>query len=235
MLQAVMQHYREQGVAEVVYKCIPAHLTDKPSYLDQYALWRAGGRLVRRDLWNVIDVTQPRKSMKAQMRRRRLRKALDAGLAAQEEYSDDAYRLFHAILSSNLEARHHVRPVHTAEEMILLRGLFPDQVRLWLVRDVHGEPLAGTWVFRHSGRAWHTQYIAATQTGRDVSATDQLFETIIEQAKLSSIRYLSLGASTEQDGRVLNAGLFDFKASFGYGSVVQDFFRLDLEVGHVRS
>lgn len=230
MLIAVLDYYRGEGMDDLLYKSVPPHLMAKPCSADLYAIWQAGGQIVRRDLWNVIDLTQPRKPRMAQMRRRQMRKAIDAGLRVQEDNSDDAVRQFHAILSRNLDDRHHVKPVHEASEMIHLRERFPDRICLWLVRDQVDRPIAGSWVFMHPGRAWHTQYIAADQAGRQLAATDRLFEVLIEQAKAANARYLSLGASTEQEGQVLNSGLFDFKASFGFGSIVQDFYRLDLQV-----
>lgn len=235
MLQCVIEHYRAMGIVEVVYRTIPAHLTSKPCFADHYALWRLGGRLYRRDLWNVIDLSSPGKVRMARLRQRRMRRAVAAGLSVELEASDDAYREFHTILTGNLGDRHHVSPVHTAAEMMVLRDLFPDQISLWIVKDAQARAVSGGWFFVHGSRAWHAQYISTTSAGRDLSANDRLIETVIDTARLAGVHYLSFGASTEQQGHVLNAGLFDYKASFGFGSVVQDFFRLDLEASHGRA
>jgi hypothetical protein len=235
MLQRVIEHYRALGMAELVYRCIPFHVTAKPCLADQYALWRMGGRLYRRDLWNVIDLSLPRKVRMARLRQRRMRRALAAGLTVELESSDDAYREFHTILTGNLSDRHHVSPVHSAGEMMLLRDLFPNEISLWMVRDAQARPVAGGWFFQHGTRAWHAQYISTTSAGRELSANDRLIETVIDKAHLAGVRYFSFGASTEQAGQLLNAGLFDYKASFGFGSVVQDFFGLDLEAANDRA
>lgn len=235
MLQSVAEHYRALGIAELVYRTVPGHLTAKPCFADQYALWREGGRLYRRDLWNVIDLSTPRKVRMARLRQRRMRRAVAAGLTVELEPSDDAYREFHAILTGNLGDRHHVSPVHTAAEMMMLRDLFPDQISLWIVRDAQARAVSGGWFFLHGTRAWHAQYISTTPAGRELSANDRLIETVIDAALLAGVRYFSFGASTEHQGQILNAGLFDYKASFGFGSVVQDFFRLDLEASHGRA
>ena len=234
MLKCVTEHYRGIGMAELVYRTVPVHLTAKPCFTDHYALWRAAGRLYRRDLWNVIDLSMPRKVRMARLRQRRMRRAVAAGLTVELEPSDGAYREFHTILTGNLGDRHHVSPVHTPAEMMLLRDLFPDQIRLWIVRDAQARALSGGWFFLHGTRAWHAQYISTTPAGRDLSANDRLIETVLDAARLAGVRYFSFGASTEQEGQILNAGLFDYKASFGFGSVVQDFFRLDLEASHGR-
>lgn len=58
--------------------------------------------------------------------------------------SDD-YETFNKILLDN-KARHNIKPTHTLEEMIKIRDLMPENVRLLLV--YYGDiPIAGSWLF----------------------------------------------------------------------------------------
>jgi hypothetical protein len=41
-------------------------------------------------------------------------------------------------------------------------------------------------------------------------------------------RYFDFGVSNEQEGRILNEGLYRFKTSFGAGGVAQEFYKVEL-------
>jgi hypothetical protein len=41
-------------------------------------------------------------------------------------------------------------------------------------------------------------------------------------------RYFDFGVSNEQEGRILNEGLYRFKTSFGAGGVAQEFYEVEL-------
>jgi lipid II:glycine glycyltransferase (peptidoglycan interpeptide bridge formation enzyme) len=45
-------------------------------------------------------------------------------------------------------------------------------------------------------------------------------------------RYFDFGISNEQEGRILNEGLYRFKVSFGAGGVVHEFYEVELERGY---
>ena len=41
-------------------------------------------------------------------------------------------------------------------------------------------------------------------------------------------RYFDIGTSNEKDGSILNQSLFRFKVNFGSGSVIHEYYDLDL-------
>lgn len=226
MLAGIVGYYRARGLKRLEYKSVPPHLQSPCSQADQHALWKLGAQPARRDLWNVIAMSgRPGYSRHHERAVARARKDdVAIGVAS----SDAEYRAFHDVLVTRLEERHGVAPVHTPEEMLLLRDRFPQNVALWLARDGGGRLLAGSWVFMFAKKAWHTQYIASTPAGRDRCATHLLFDKLIRQAEKNGVGYVSFGSSTEDGGRRLNAGLYDFKAGFGAGGVCHDIYRLDL-------
>ncbi|NOZ74433.1 MAG: GNAT family N-acetyltransferase, partial [FCB group bacterium] len=60
--------------------------------------------------------------------RRAVRKAEKSGVIVRE--SDD-FAAFYTILKNNLRIRHGVEPTHTLEELLRLKALFPDDIRLF--------------------------------------------------------------------------------------------------------
>jgi hypothetical protein len=85
--------------------------------------------------------------------------------------------------------------------------------------------VAGTVEYRQA--SWiHTQYIAANGQGREVYALDGLLVSRLRQVQLEGLRWYSFGISCEQEGRVVNAGLLQFKESLGAAGVVFETMRL---------
>jgi hypothetical protein len=222
---AILNHFRSAGIKRFLYRMVPTHVQQIPVALDQHALWLSGGKLVRRDLWNVLDLTSER--IVSTGHKRHFNHAKKSGVVCFRG-TPDHYASFHSILSDNLKRKYCVSPVHSVAELLTIRDLFPRDTDLWIAGHQHEEILAGVWVFHHTASVWHTQYIASTEKGQQASATHLLLEMIISEALRCGVRYLSFGASTEASGRTVNTGLYEFKARFGAGSVTQDFFELDL-------
>ena len=220
-LSAVARHLVDAGVTRLLYKTVPHIYHRKPAEEDLYALFRAGARLVRRDVLTVIAAG--RRSPLQERRARSLRKARGQGIEVRETTD---YHTFWEILAANLASRHGVPPVHREDEIELLAARFPTQIRLHAAyRD--GEMLAGALVYV-SSEVCHVQYNAAAPEGRSCGALDLVLESVIAEYETET-RFFDFGASTEEDGRVLNAGLVEYKEGFGARTVVHDAYELELE------
>jgi hypothetical protein len=213
-------HCRAQGVDEIVYKATPPIYHRMPADEDRYALFYHGAMLYRRDMTQTVDLTA--QAPLQERRRRGVKKAQKSGLVVRESADVEA---FWAVLAGNLASRHGLRPVHTADELRLLQGRFPDHIRLFAVYE--RETLcAGTLLFL-CGPTVHAQYIASSDEARSRGALDILFSTLLDRFR-DEFRYFDFGTSNEDDGTFLNRGLSEFKEGFGARGIVQDFFRIDL-------
>ena len=174
-MEAAAAAWRDMGFQRLVYKAVPAIYHRSPFADDVWALRRLGALPTRSDLTSPIDLhDQP---AFARRRRRALRKAERAGVAV--ERSTTTLSAFWPVLDAAL-ARHDVAPVHTLAEMAQLCELFPDQIEL-VVSRLNGEVVAGTVLFV-SSRVVHTQYLAASGSGRAVGALDAAVRVAIEWA-----------------------------------------------------
>jgi hypothetical protein len=129
------------------------------------------------------------------------------------------------LLEQNLSEKHHVAPVHSREEMLLLAHGFPENIRLYGCYDKQ-QLLAGVVVYETPMVA-HFQYIFASHEGRSLGALDWLFADLIECVYVNK-KYIDFGISNEQNGRYLNQGLIEFKEGFGGRSIAHDYYRLDI-------
>ena len=219
---ALNAHYRAAGFETVLYKPVPAIYHPYPADEDLYALFRLDATLVARGIASAVPIDGRKRFTEA--RRGGLRKAERAGCVVAQ--SDDLSE-FWAALEANLEAKHGAQPVHSLAEMTLLKGRFPEQIRLFEAR-IDGAFGAGCVVF-DTGRVAHAQYITSTHEGRAAGALDALFDGIINgHCEREGTHTFDFGTSTEDGGRTLNEGLIFQKEGFGGRGVVYDTYRYAL-------
>jgi hypothetical protein len=135
------------------------------------------------------------------------------------------YGTFMEMVSLNLTTKHKVGPTHTSQEMELLSGRFPENIRLY--GAYRGEQLCAGVVVYENATVAHAQYIAGADEAKRDGALDCIFDELVER-RYASIRYFDWGISTEQAGRWLNPGLVQNKESYGARAVVYDLYELDV-------
>jgi hypothetical protein len=219
LFEQIGNHYRALGVQRVIYKAVPHVFHAFPAEEDLYALHRLGARLARRDLSSVIALQEPYRFTPG--RRRAVTRAKRAGIDVR---TNADLASFHRLLSEVLR-RHDAVPTHSLAEMRLLQSRFPQHIVLHEARR-DGVLLAGVLVYDF-GHVVHTQYLAASDEGRQLDALSLLLAQLIEHT-YASRRHFSFGISTEQQGQVLNAGLIAQKEYFGARAVVHDIYEWPL-------
>lgn len=213
------QHYKQLGTCALAYKAIPHIFHRYPAEEDLYALFRVGARLVRRDLSSVIPIKI--KIKYSDSRKCTIRKAAKQEIEIREGEFFDAY---HQLLSQVL-AKFGSQPVHSPQEMQLLKNRFPGSIRLFgAFKDE--QLLAGTIIYDF-GQVAHTQYLASSDEGKAIGALDYALAQLLDNI-FADHRYFSFGISTEQDGQYLNEGLIFQKEGFGGRGVAHDFYELEL-------
>lgn len=214
---------RNSGIKSIDYKPLPSIYAAAPSDDDIYALWRAGAGVGEVNLSAAIrlDANPGFDSIQ----RSKLRRALAAGAEVDELTTDAEIAEFHALLSGCLAERHDAAPVHTCTELQLLHGRFPRNIRFFGVRS--GGALQAAICVYDSARVRHCQYTATTAEARKANLLTPLTAYLIDTAPAGTA-YFDFGTSNEERGRVLNTGLYAFKASFGASGIAH--LRLHLNI-----
>ena len=220
VFDVMVGHLRAAGVRQVVYKAVPHIYHRLPAEEDLYALFRHGARLARRDVSSAVDARGRLPFSKG--RRYAAKLARRGGLEVRR--SDD-FETFMSIEEQVLGAKYDTRPVHTAAELKMLAGRFPENIKLFAAHR-GGELLAGVVVYESECVA-HAQYIAAGDEGKRAGALDLVLEHLLNE-EYAGKHYFDFGISTEGGGRRLNAGLVENKQGFGARAVVYDFYEMDL-------
>jgi hypothetical protein len=217
-LDAVAALLKSGGARRLVYKPVPHIYHVAPAEEDLYALHLAGAVLTRREVSAaIVPGSSPGYTAE---RRRALVRARRAGVVVGEEEQLEDYMM---LLRDVLRDRHRVDPVHTSAEMRVLADRFPTNIRTFTAR-LDGELLGGVLVY-DTARVAHAQYIAAGPRGRELGATDIVFDHLL--AEVYRHKCFDFGISNERNG-ALNAGLMRNKEGFGARAVVHDQYSLDL-------
>jgi CelD/BcsL family acetyltransferase involved in cellulose biosynthesis len=223
-LSAATSYFAARGVTTLLYKPLPSIYPLLPAQDDLYALFRLHARRVRCDLSSTIDLSARRPP--SERRRRALKKAHKS---VAVEVGGPRLPDLWAIVEDNLDRKYGARAVHSPAEMAELARRFPDAIRS-LVALVDGRVEAGVILFL-SSRVWHAQYIASSERGYELSALDAVFDRALQDATAMGARYFDFGTSNEDEGRVLNDGLYRFKSEFGGGGAAYETYELDLAAG----
>ena len=149
--------------------------------------------------------------------------ARKAGIRVGE--SDD-WEGYWQLLSSLLDERYDTRPVHSIQEIRLLQGRFPNNIRLYTA-TLGTELLAGVVLYLSMPVA-HCQYIGATPLGKESKALTLLFEHLINEYQRLGFRYFDFGISNEDHGRYLNEGLVRQKSRLGGRGIAYNIFEISL-------
>jgi hypothetical protein len=221
LFDALKSYLRPRNISKVVYKAVPHIYHRLPSEEDLYALYRNGARLFRRDISSTIEMSARLSFGKG--RKWAMKKARQQGLEVSRSFD---FQGFMAIEEQVLAAKYGIRPAHTGEEISLLAGRFPDNIKLFTAGR-RGEMLAGVIIYE-SEQVAHAQYISATEEGKQICALDAILEFLLDEY-YSGKKYFDFGISSEKDGTFLNTGLIDNKQSYGARAVVHDFYEFGLD------
>lgn len=219
---AVNNFLRQEGICRVIYKPIPWIYASLPSEEDLFALNNVcKAQVCSRDVATVVMLSH--RLPLSELRRRCVKKAWKAGVEIREAQDCS---VFWPLLEANLKTRYNARPVHSLEEITLLKSRFPQQIRLF-VACKDGRVIGGTLLYI-CARTIKTQYISANEEGRRVGALDLLFTTLLDKCSENGMEFFDFGTSNRPENDDLNDSLIFQKEGFGGRAVCYDTYEYSL-------
>lgn len=221
---AIVYFRQELKASKLIYKPVPSIYFCYPAEEDLFWLFQHKARLTARGLSSAIDLRGAYAF--SELRRRKVSKARKSDILIKEARTEGDWESFWEILTEVLQTYHHLKPVHSLEEISLLRRRFPTKIRLFLAQK-EGHTIAGTVIF-HTRKVVHAQYIASNEEGRECGALDLLFYELLESDLCRDRNFFDFGISSEQGGQILNEGLLFQKEGFGGRGICYDRYELPL-------
>jgi hypothetical protein len=220
--KCIINFYCLQNYAKILFKLTPSFYRKVPSQDDSYCLFRLGALRQRCDLSSTIDLTS--RLQIGSRRKRNQKKAIKNEISVDAIFDFDNLLKFWSILENNLRSKYNTEPVHSIEEIKLLIKLFPNNIKL-VVGKKNSKILGGTILYI-TDTTYHTQYIAASDNGVAACVLDVVLEECISLASLERKRWFDFGISNEEQGSVLNDGLYKFKSEFGGSGAIHEFYEV---------
>lgn len=222
--QAIKAYGLENNLTELIYKKPPQFLSRSQDESDVYELLRRGAKTFRSDLTSYIDYSNYTYS---KGRKSSVTKSFKQGLTFQ--YDSTKFQEFHQVLSEVLQQQHQIIPVHSLDEIKLLKSRFPHNVIL-CTAEKNNQVVAASLLFVF-GKVVHTQYLSVTEDGKNLCAMDFLLHSVIEHFKSQGLG-LSFGISTEEGGNIINNGLILQKESYGARNHLVYCYKIDWKYSH---
>lgn len=143
------------------------------------------------------------------------------------QLSDD-FKAYWQILEQNLLTKHGTKPTHSYHDFcVLLNKIGSDKIKLFAAfKD--SAMVAGIVVFVANKIALHAQYIASDEQYQEFRPLNAVIDEIIQWGCNNGFKFLNLGTSNTDSGRVINAGLFRFKEGFGGRNTLRETMHLIL-------
>jgi hypothetical protein len=218
IFRSLIQHCRNQGINEIIYKPVPYIYHSIPADEDLYALFVNDAKLMARNVSSCIYLPKVRKF--DDNRQDNIRKAKNNEIAVKESLDFD---LFMKIEQETLSERHGVKPVHSVEEIVYLATKFPNNIKLYA--SYKAETMLAGIIIYESKNVAHMQYAANSKEGWNLGAQDIIEDYLINN-RYKEKPYFDFGISTEKLGQVLNVGLIKRKENFGASAVMYDIYHM---------
>ena len=222
LFKALLEELYVKGFKKLTIKELPIIYVNAFSDEWKYSLFLLDAKLIRRDTLSVIDLSKEVRL--STIRKRGVKRGIINQLVVREE--EDFSAFWNSILIPNLKEKHGATPVHSLEEIALLKSRFPSQIRQFNVYK-NEELVGGTTIFE-SKKVAHSQYISANAFKNEYGTLDFLHHQLITEV-FKEKAYFDFGISNENNGKNLNGGLSYWKESFGAQTVTQDFYEIEVD------
>lgn len=158
--------------------------------------------------------------------RRAVRRGKKLGVTVRETDEQQHYERFYDILKKNLKLRHNVTPTHSLDELLLLKQMFPERIKLFAAFTPEDVIVAGVVMFICNPRVVLAFYISHDDDYQQYRGVNCLFHDIIDWGIENQYGFLDFGIFTVNEDP--NWGLARFKESFGAQGIFRNSLRLEL-------
>lgn len=225
LIDCLLDHAKNLKADRVQLTPPPIIYQSKLSNYIDFALVRNGFQYLKREVSSVVQLDVPKDELIYTYRpeaRTALKKAQKEGVKIVE---CERFEEYYEILKKNLKMRHGVTPTHSLDELLRLKYMFPDKIRLWGA-FLEDKLIAGVCNFSANPKVVLAFYISHDEEYQEYRAVNLLFYEIMRRYQDEGYKYLDFGIFTVN--MEPNWGLGRFKENFGSRGIFRDYFFKDL-------
>jgi len=223
VLDAVLLFLKENAFDTFYYKPIPNFYFPEGNNQVDFFLFKRGAVIERKEMNLAVNLELPLQISKSKLKHFRRIEDLDLDIIEEEDFNP----FWNEILAPRLLEKFNAKPVHTKEEILLLKQKFPESIRQYSVYR-NDEITAGITIFE-TENVVKSQYGATSKKGEEVRALDFLFINLIEKYKRKGKLFFDMGIVNEENESGYHSGLLKQKEELGCTVYNQDFYKIDIK------
>lgn len=223
ILDSILGFLKENKIETFYYKPIPNfYFPDGNQEIDFFLLKR-GAVIERKEMNLAVNLNLPLKISKSKLKHFRRIENLDLDIIEEDTFEP----FWTEVLEPRLTEKFNAKPVHSKEEMALLKSKFPQHIKQYSVYQ-NDKIIAGITLFE-TKNVVKSQYGATTKNGEEVRALDFLFINLIHKYKRKGKHFFDMGIVNEDNELGYHPGLLKQKEELGCTVYNQDFYKLNIK------
>lgn len=223
ILDEILFFLKENQIETFYYKPIPDFYFSEGNTAIEFFLMKRGAVLERKEMNLAANLAVPLRISKSKMKHFRRIENLDLDI-----FEDENFDLFwDQILEPRLQEKFSTKPVHSKEEITLLKAKFPQNIKQYSAYR-NDEIIAGITIFE-TKNVVKSQYGATSKIGEKFRALDFLFINLIHKYKRIGKYFFDMGIVDDENNAGYNAGLLKQKEELGCSVYSQDFYKIEIK------
>lgn len=216
ILDEILIFLKENAIKSFYYKPIPSFYFPNGNNEMDFFLFNRGAICEQKEMNLAINLELPLRISKSKLKHFRRIENLDLDIVEEKDFGP----FWESILIPKLREKFNTKPVHTKEEISLLKNKFPEKIRQYSVYQ-NGQIIAGITIFE-TKNVVKSQYGATSEKGIKVRALDFLFINLIHKYKRKGKLFFDMGIVGEDNESGYNEGLLKQKEELGCTVYNQD-------------
>lgn len=223
VLDQVLLFLKENSIENLYYKPIPDFYFERGNQEIDFFLFKRRAILEHKEMNLAINLELPLQISKSKLKHFRRIENLDLDIVEEQDFQP----FWEKILEPRLLEKFNAKPVHTKEEIGLLKQKFPENIRQYSVYQ-NDEIIAGITIFE-TKNVVKSQYGATSEKGEQVRALDFLFINLIHKYKRKGKLFFDMGIVNEENESGYHSGLLNQKEELGCSVYNQDFYKIEIK------
>ncbi|MDR7210058.1 FemAB family protein [Flavobacterium piscis] len=222
ILDDILFFLKENSIVIFYYRPVPNFYLFGGNNEVDFFLIKRGAVLERKEMNLAVNLVSPLHISKSKLKHFRRIENFDLELVEEQNF----HPFWETVLEPRLLEKHNARPVHTKEEITILKHVFPENIKQFSIY-YDNIIIAGITIFK-TEKIVKSQYGATTKKGEELRALDFLFIKLIEKYKSEDKYFFDMGIVGDNNEKGYNAGLLKQKEELGCSVYNQDFYKINI-------
>ncbi|MDQ1164825.1 FemAB family protein [Flavobacterium sp. SORGH_AS_0622] len=223
ILDEILLFLKENKIQTFYYKPIPDFYFSEGNKEIEFFLIKRGAVLERKEMNLAVNLSVPLKISKSKLKHFRRIENLDLDIVEEENFDS----FWEKVLEPRLLEKFDTKPVHSKEEITLLKSKFPQNIKQFSAYK-NDEIIAGITIFE-TKNVVKSQYGATSKTGEEFRALDFLFINLLHKYKRKGKHFFDMGIVGDDNEAGYNNGLLNQKEELGCSVYNQDFYKIEIK------